>query len=163
MYTQNINSANFQGNIYKVGRFSNKPKECLSIVENKISELIQPRSYNLYIQQDYRSGRINITAGNNYIVSDINKNQICASIPCTAESSKYIEASEKAIDKYEEKLKEKAQSEWEQKQKLQKKQNILDTVEFILCCPIYIVGNILEGISPKFGKKFDKVLQKIGL
>ena len=81
-------------------------------------------------------------------------------LPITAKSSRYIYATKNAIEKHENALKDNEQKKWEQEQKKQKIENIKDLAETMVFFPLFIIGDILHSINPKWSKKFEKYLYK---
>ena len=165
--TFNISNVSFQGKLVIVNHFSNKPRQYVEKVKDKLQNLVAKKDYNLFLQQDYSRNEMRIIADYPFPLKPeqstplFTRTQI--NIPVTSKASKYVKTSKDVMDKFEYNLHQKEQQAWEQEQKLQKKQKILNTVEFILYCPFYIVEHILHDINPKFSHKYDKLLQKIGL
>ena len=162
MRTDCLCSIDFQGKVVILNTLSHKPYLNIKKAENNFTRQIKSKNYNLYIEQDYSLNKINIG------VSSLKPRTMSGTIeheeiPITAKSNRYIYAAKSAIDKYEKSKKDKEQEAWEQEQKRKKKENIQDMLEIILLSPVFIAGAIVHEISPKLGKKFENLLQKIGI
>jgi len=162
MRTDCIGSTDFNGKLFVINKLSDKPKKSIDRVRNNLEKLIQPKNYNLYIEQDYRTCKINI--GVSYFQPRYMSGVVAhEELPIVAKSNKYVYATKRAIDKYEANKAEKEQQAWEQEQKRKKKENIKDTLELILISPVFIAEKMIRSINPKWANKFENLLQKIGI
>ena len=152
----------FNGNVYTANKLSKKPNISFNMVSDKIQNLIKDKSYDLYIYQDHIDNKIRI-AVSYFKLGRIDGLLTNEEIPITAKASRYFYAAKRAIDNHEKMQKEKEQQLWDQEQKRNKKEEIKDIAETIIFAPLYITGSILENISPKLAKKFENLLQKIGI
>ena len=162
MRTDCVSSTDFKGKLVIINELSDKPKKCIDIVRNNLEKQIQPKKYNLYIEQDYRTCKINIGASfyqPRYMSGVIAHEEL----PITAKSNKYVYATKRAIDKHETSEAEREQLTWEQEQKRKKKEDIKDVLGTILLSPVFILNMVIHEINPKWGKKFEKLLEKIGI
>ena len=166
MQTDCVSSTYFQGKVVILNTLSHKPYLNIKKAENNFTRQIKSKNYNLYIEQDYCLNKINIG------VSMLQPRTMSGTIeheelPVTAKSKRYIYAAKSAIDKFEKSQKEKEQQAWEQEQIKQKREEIAATLLNIVLAPVYIVEDAISGmlheINPKWGKKFEKLLEKIGL
>lgn len=160
---QITNAQNFEGSLFVIGNYSPKPKQCIDKLYPQLEKFIKPKEFNLYIKQDYGTNEVKLACENIYPFEKSRSDFLQAKVPITAKASKYINAAKNAIDSYEQKLYEKEQQKWEQKQIQQKTQELKDIAEAVIFAPLYITGTIIEGISPKLAKKFEKLLEKMGL
>ena len=159
---QITNAQNFEGKLIILNDLSQKPHASINKVKDALQKQIEPKKYDLHIGQDYSANKIRIAASHfrpSYIQGVLAHEEL----PITAKSSRYIYAAKDAIDKHEKALLDAEQENWELKQKQQKKQEVIDTIESILFAPVLILDSILHEINPKLGKKFEKILDKIGL
>jgi len=157
-----VSSMDFKGKLVIINELSNKPKKCIDIVRNNLEKQIQPKNYNLYIEQDYRTCRINIGASfyqPRYMSGVIAHEEL----PITAKSNRYVYATKRAIDKHETSEAEKEQQIWEQEQIRNKKEEMKDILGTILLSPVFILGMVIHEINPQWGNKFEKLLEKIGI
>ena len=153
----------FEGEMILAGKFSRKPQACIAKVRDNISQLIKPKDFNLYFQQDYKCNVVNITADSSYSNNLLDKSGSRAFIPITSKASNYLETSKNLIEKHEKFLIDKGKKEWELEQKQRKKSEMLDSIESVIFAPLFILELVLYDISPKLGKNYEKLLKKIGL
>ncbi len=167
MRVECLDNNNFEGKLVKVGKFSDKPEKCVNKVVNQIEQLIKPKDYNLFLQQDYSKNEMRIIADYPFPLKPTQKNSYFTrtqiNIPITSNASKYVDAASNVINQFENNLQEKEQQAWEQKQKRKKMENIKDTLELILLSPVYIAEKIIRSINPKWANNFENLLQKIGI
>lgn len=159
---QITNSQNFEGKLVILNNLSCKPHANINKVKNNLQKQIESKKYNLYIEQDYSANKIRIAASY-YEPRYIQGVLIHEEVPITANHSRYIYAAKDAIDKREKSLLDAEQNKWEFKQKQQKIQEIKETAGAIVFMPLFAIGVILEDISPKLAKKYENLLNKIGL
>lgn len=155
MITECVSNTNFEGKLIILNGLSHKPYSCIKKVENNLKKQIQPKDFDLFVEQDYRTNKINIAASS-LRLRFIHGVIIHEELPITAKSSRYIYAAKNAIDKYENAVKENEQKEWEQSQKQRKMEILKDTVETIFLFPLFAVNDILHSINPKWSKNFEK-------
>jgi hypothetical protein len=167
MRIDRISNTEFKGKLVIVNELSNKPKRCIAKVQNDIQKLVKPKDYNLFIQQDYSKNEMRIIADYPFPLKPNQRTSLSTrtqmNIPITSKASKYVETSKDVMEKFEYNLNQKGQQAWQQEQKRKKNENIKDMLETILLSPVFIAGAIVHEISPKLGKKFENLLQKIGI
>jgi hypothetical protein len=162
MQTKCVSNTDFQGKLIIVNGLSNKPYLNIRKVKRNLEKQIEPKDYNLYVEQDYKTDKINIGVSflqPRYISGVVAHEEI----PITAKSNRYIYAVKSAIDKHEQMQREKEEQEWKQEQKQKKIEHIKDVIGSILLSPVFIAGAVIHEICPKLGKKFENLLQKIGI
>jgi len=159
---QVTNSQNFEGKLIILNDLSQKPYANINKVKDSLQKQIESKKYNLYIGQDYSANKIRI-AVSHFQPSYIQGVLAHEELPITAKSSRYIYAVKNAIDNHEKTLSDIEQKKWEQEQVQQKKQELKDTFAAFVFAPLYMIGTILEDISPKLSAKFEKILDKIGI
>lgn len=161
------NQPNFKGKLVFVNELSNKPKKCVSKVQNDIQKLVKPKDYNLFIQQDYSKGEMSIIADYPFPLKPHQKELLFVraqtNIPITSKASKYLDAAKKTIEQFDDNVRKQEQKTWEQEQKRQKKQDLVDTIESVFLAPVFLTEELLREINPKWANKFEKILQNIGL
>jgi len=162
MQTDCVSSTYFQGKVVILNTLSHKPYLNIKKAENNFTRQIKSKNYNLYIEQDYCLNKINIG------VSMLQPRTMSGTIeheelPVTAKSKRYIYAAKSAIDKFEKSQKEKEQQTWEQEQKKQKIDDAKNIIEYIVLSPVFIADAVIHEINPKWGRKFEKLLEKIGI
>ena len=166
MRTECTNNTDFQGKLVIANSFSNKPKQCINKVQSDVQNLIKKKDYDLYIRQDYSKNVINISAEYSFPLKS-NQRKLFVSaqenIPINSRVSRYVDAAANVINQFENNLRKKEQQAWEQKQKKQNRDDIKNTIGFILLSPVYFAEMIVHDISPKWGEKFENLLQKIGI
>ena len=167
MRTDCISNTDFKGKLVIVNQLSNKPKKCLANVQNDIQKFIKPKDYNLFIQQDYSKNEMRIIADYPFPLKRSKLNlyftRTQMNIPITSKASKYVETSQDVMDKFEYNLHQKEQQAWEQEQKKQKIDDAKNIIEYIVLSPVFIADAIIHEINPKWGRKFEKLLEKIGI
>jgi len=162
MQTDCVSSTYFQGKVVILNTLSHKPYLNIKKAENNFTRQIKSKNYNLYIEQDYSLNKINIG------VSPLKPRTMSGNIeheelPITAKSKRYIYAAKSAIDNYEKRQKEKEAQAWEQEQKKQKIDDVKNIIEYIVLSPVFIADAVIHEINPKWGRKFEKLLEKIGI
>ena len=156
-----VNNSNikFRGKLVIVNNFSNKPQQCINKIQNELKKLIEPKDYNLFLQQDYSKNEIRIIADYPLTKNSSGKNSLLTraqmNIPITSSATKYVNTSANVINQFEHSMRNSEQQKWELKQKQLTKQEILDTIKSFLFAPVFIFGKILHDINPKLGKKFE--------
>ncbi len=167
MRTNCISDTDFRGKLVIVNELSNKPKKCIQKVQDDIQKLVKPKDYNLFIQQDYSKNEMRIIADYPFPLKRSQLNQYYTrtqiNIPVDSKASKYIATSKNVMSEFESNLHQTEQQAWEQEQKRKKKEDIKDTLEIIVLSPLIITEAIIRSISPKWAKKFEKLLEKIGI
>ena len=167
MRTESLNSTNFQGKLIIVNSLSNKPKKCIKKVQDNIQQLIKPKDFDLYLMQDYSKSKVNISA--KYPINTaISKNLYltCKSeenIPDTSKHSTYIDAAKSVIESFENNVRKVDELVWKQEQKKQKIDDVKNIIEYVLLFPVFAAELLIHDINPKWGTKFDKLLEKIGI
>ena len=154
-----IDNTNFQGNVFLQNKFSKLANSNMEKAKSGIEKLIAKKEYNLYIQQDYCYNNINFLASK--YTPDIASAYTKISIPVNSKHLKYEEAAKQAIDKYEENLCNKEKIEWDKNRKQQTINDIKDIIESAAFFPLFVINDILRVINPKWGKKFEKLIDKI--
>ena len=162
MRTDCLSNIDFHGKVVILNTLSHKPYLNIKKAENNFTKQIKSKNYNLYIEQDYSLNKINIG------VSPLKLRTMSGNIeheelPITAKSKRYIYAAKSAIDNYEKRQKEKEAQAWEQEQKKQKIDDVKNIIEYIVLSPVFIADAVIHEINPKWGRKFEKLLEKIGI
>ena len=160
MRAECIGNTNFQGKLVLLNELSRKPGSCIEKVKKDLQEMIKPKNYDLYLEQDYSTNKINFAASTLYprcIHGAIEHEEL----PITAKPKRYINAAKDTMDNYEKALNEKEQQAWEQKQKHQKTEDLKDFAGIILFFPLFAINDLLHEINPKWSKKFEKFIDKI--
>ena len=159
------NSQNFEGQFIIVNDLSNKPAECVKTVKNKINKLISKKDYNLYLKQDYVKQRICFVPDfQPPKMSDLGQAVHSGTLECVlinAKPSRYFDAAKNAIENFDRSLQDEKQKEWELTKNQQTVEGIKDIIGSIVYFPLFVIGNILNGISSKLSKKFEKLIDKI--
>ena len=167
MRTASLNDTNFQGKVIVLNRLSSKPNRCLNKVEGDMQKLVQKKDYNLYLKQDYAGNLINISAEYPFTQKPSQKH-ICMlktqiNVPITSKASRYVDTASNVIKQFENNMWNKEQQIWEKEQKKQKIDDVKNIMEYILLSPVFIADAVIHEINPKWGKKFEKLLEKIGI
>ena len=153
-----VEPQSFKGKLVTVNSLSNKPKRYLNKVHEDIQKLVKNKEYNLYFQQDYGKNEMRIIADYPFPLKPSQQNlyftRTQINIPITSKASKYIATAKDVIEKFENNMRKNEQQVWEQKQRQQKRQDSLDTIETFLFAPVFIFGDILHDINPKWAKNF---------
>lgn len=167
MKTDSVSNIDFKGKLVIVNELSNKPKKCIDKVQGDIQKLVKPKDYNLFIQQNYGKNVMCIIADYPFPLKPSQKIPLFTrtqiNIPITSKASKYVATAKDVMDEFEYSLHKKEQQEWEKEQRKQKIDDVKNIIEYILLSPIYITEMFIYDISPKLGKKFEKLLDKIGI
>lgn len=162
-----IENTDFRGKLFIVNNLSNKPARYVNKVRNNLEKLIQPKDYNLYIQQDYSKSEMRIIADyplpSELSQKDLLFTRTLLNIPITSKASKYISAAKDVINQFEENKCIKEQEKWKEVQKKLKKEGLIDIITTILLLPVDLVNECLYKISPKWSAKYGKLLNKIGI
>ena len=161
MITENFDTTNFNGRLIPIGRFSDKPNQCISSVKKNIEKQINSKCFNLYIKQDYSSNEVRFACKRFYPFDKPKEEILQVSVPTTSKSSRYIDATKDAINLYEKDLIAREQKEWEQRYKQYKMEHSMNIFEIALCSPLLLINKILYSINPKWSNKFEKLIDKI--
>ena len=159
---QVTNSQDFKGKLVILNDLSRKPYANINKVKDNLVKQIESKKYDLYIGQDYSANKIRIAASY-YEPRYIQGVLVHEEIPITANASRYIYAAKNAINRYEKAIMDVELKNWEQKRKQQQIQECKDVVGTLIFSPLYVMGSVLSDISPKLAKKYEKLLEKMGI
>lgn len=162
MRTERIDNTNFQGKLIILNDLSHKPYANINKIKDNLVKQIESKKYDLYIGQDYSANKIRFAASHcepRYIQGVLAHEEI----PITANASRYIYAAKNAINRYEKAIMDVELKNWEQKRKQQQIQECKDVVGTLIFSPLYVMGSVLSDVSPKLAKKYEELLNKIGL
>lgn len=160
---QITNAQNFEGKLIVVNKLSQKPQRCIDKVCDCIQELINKKDYNLYVRQDYIQNAIGISAEYQFPIRPhqrISYGKIEKYIPIQSKAAMYKKTADDVVKVFEENKRQTEQKNWEQKKQKQKKQEYREIAETVIFAPLYIIGLILESLSPKWAKKYEELLEK---
>ena len=148
----------FNGSVYKINKFSQKPHNYFNKMRGALQELVQKKDYNIFIRQNYSSNIVEFIVPKTK--ENIEKESSTISIKAHSKLSKYLDAAKNAIDKYEQALLDKDQQEWGKKYDKQEWEEMGDLFAGLALFPLLmIIGALQEGIQ-ETGKIFKQLVNK---
>jgi len=155
-----VSPIDFKGKFVVKNELSNKPARCVKKVNNTLRDMVRAKTYNLYVRQDYTKNVIRFEADYPFPYKPSQRKpllvDVSESIPVTSNASRYIEAAEVAVNKFEKAVRDNEHREWEQSHKTDRMQELRDIAGSVLFFPLFAINDILHSMNSKWAKNFEK-------